>query len=204
MSRFPYALLFVLTFLLQPVFAIEWRDEIKTSPAFMVLTSTRPETNTPPTGKFKILADDVVSRIKQREPNEYLETFMVTEGKKTGLVIFSYAMPHEVRLDNATCDSCPNSLYQLKGEAPPWLNASLETWMQLDHGWNNNLGKQMLKTCQVIQVRKDTLCVEYPHEEVKRYLEKATTPLSAVNRNRRVQTTSCNRSGTCRRPSPRA
>ncbi len=156
------------------------RIELSTSPGSLQLSSTKPAdptvSYTAPKGKFKELAVDVLKHVQTPGANFTAEawTTLPTDPKiKPGLLIVCPGT-QELQINNLTCDTCPNSLFVLKGYGTEqeWIDDTLETWMRLDHGWNDPLARTMLRTRQVTKPRDDMKCVEFPHTEVKQYRAK--------------------------------
>ena len=155
-------------------------------PAFMLVTGDKPDHTTKPTGKFKVLADEVVKQIKSTDTMTNAQVWTITDQGKQGLVVV-ISSGYDLRIDDVTCQTCPNSLFQFSREASdqPWVDKILETWLRIDHNWNNDLAKSTLTTCKVIQVREDMKSVEFPHKEIKAYTAAANslTPPYKLNRN---------------------
>lgn len=139
-------------------------------PAYMLVTGSKPDDTTKPTGKFKILADTAIKQIKTMDHEATPQAWKTTSRGKQGLTIVTQ-IGYDLRIDDVTCQTCPNSLFQFSREAhdQPWVDKTLETWLRIDHDWNNDLAKSLLTTVNIEQVRNDTKSVEFPHKEVKKY-----------------------------------
>ncbi len=170
-----YRLAVLLALCCSSVMALDFTQELAGSPNYLLVTSSRPELAetryTKPTGKFKILADDVLRRVQPPDSVVQPQAWTATRQGKQGLVIV-YPVTYDLRITDLSCDTCPNSVFAVTGYGTdqPWINQTLETWTRLDHGWNDKLAREMLRTVQVTKVQTDMLCVEFPHVEVKKYL----------------------------------